>query len=171
MLQRASESLEHLGQVETLLSSQQSVERDVAWWTHCDGLTQSLNAYMPIGCGDPPLALRPFYSDLQGLIDELGKNDGRNDIAVLFGQWRAHVTEIEARNARNLEVLAGAVQRLRAMRERAVDETRVDEVIRELSHFAVSEYRVILPYDMQPRIWSVKQTRRSDLLPGEWRAL
>jgi hypothetical protein len=171
MLQRASEVAIDVSRVEVLLSTQQTVERDVAWWEHCEAVSKALDSYMPIGCGDPPLALRPFYTDLPALIEELGKGDGRNDTAALFGQWRAHVTDNEARNARHLEVLAGAVQRLRSMRDRALDESRVDDMIREISHFAVSEYRVILPVDLSPRLWSVKQTRRYDVLPGEWRVL
>ena len=167
-MQSASEG--RADRVDTLLGAQ-SVERDVAWWTHCQDVGQCLQAYLPIGCGDPPHALRPFYTDLAALCEELERNERRNETSTLFGQWRAHVTDIEARNARNLEVLAGAVQRLRSMRDRALDTGRVDETIRELSHFAVSEYNVILPYETSPRLWSVKQTRRYDLLPGEWRHL
>lgn len=164
MLQRASDGAER---VELLLSREQTNARDMAWWDHCESVSQSLGAYMPVGCGDPPVALRPYYDDLTALREDLG----RAEIAALFGQWRAHVTETEARNARNLEVIAGVVNRLREMRDRAVDGARVDELVRQLSHFVVSEYRVIMPRDVQPRLWAIRQARRLDMLPAEWRSL
>lgn len=172
MLQRASDvGFAQSAQIALLLSKEpgedQREARDMAWWNHCHAVSQNLEAYLPVGCGDPPIALRPFYDDLTALREELGKPD----TAALFGQWRARVTETEARNARNLEVLIGVVNKLREMRDRAVDGARVDELVRQISHFVVSEYRVIMPRDVQPRLWAIRQMRRLDLLPVEWRSL
>lgn len=148
-------------------------DRDSAWWQHTTQVANWIDHYCPIHFGDPPTQLRPFYANLEALIEALQEARAGNEgpIAALFGQWRAHVTDCEAICAGRLQVLAGAVAMLREMRERAHDVAPVDARIKLIGQYVVSQYRVIQPVDVPLRLWCSKVTRRYDLLPGEWRHL
>lgn len=154
------------------------VDRDVAWWQHIVRVFERLNdAYRPTNAEPCPPGLRPFYTDLGGLAeacvpDSSGKPGAT---AIALGQWRAHVLGVECENARRLEIVADAVARLREMRERTQgrppDLKLLDDMVRDLSGFIYAHYRVVPPPDAKLRLWCSRQTRRNDLLPGEWRML
>lgn len=158
-----------LASVGTLLRmpGDDGLDRDIAWWQHCCEIAACLDDYVPVKFGDAPLQLRPYLTNLQGLIDAIKSEP----FALVFGGWRAYVTETEAQNARRLGVLADAVARLREMRERAVNPDMIETKLLELGQFVVGRYRVIQPLDAVVRLWATRATRRMDLLPGEWRYL
>lgn len=148
------------------------VESDVSWWQHCVDVFGNVDAYQPARFNEPPHTLRPFYDDLAALAEACAPQNGAyQPTAVALGRWRAHVTEVEATNARRLEVLADVVARLKEMRDRAVDPKQVDDLIRSVSTFIYAHYRTVPPDGAKLRLWCTKATRRYDLLPGEWRVL
>lgn len=148
------------------------VEADVAWWQHCVDVFNTLDAYVPARFLPAPMQLRQYYADLPALADDIAPTNGIYPaLALALGQWRAHVTETEATNARRLEVVADVVRRLREMRDRAVDPRQVDDLIRQASQFIYAQYRAVPPEGAKLRLWCTRATRRHDLLPGEWRVL
>lgn len=145
------------------------VDGDIAWWQHCVDVVNTLDAYRPERFAPSPPPLNSFYDDLVALSDEIMRPN--EQVRSAFGKWRAHVTEIEAINARRLEVLADVARRLREMRERAVDVRQVDDLTRTVMGFIYAHYRTVPPENAKLRLWCQRAMRRFDLLPKEWREL
>lgn len=177
-MQRASDVAKELPALGPLFTADNTVDLDVAWWQHVVRLFGALDSYRPARCSECPLMLRTFYTNLEALAEAClpDKHGKYGATAQAFGQWRAHVTEVEAENARRLELVADAVARLREMRERTAerppDLVLLDDMVRDLSQFIYAQYRVVPPAEQSKlRLWCQRQTRRYDLLPREWRGL
>jgi hypothetical protein len=146
-------------------------DRDMATWSLWLEVRQNMGAYLP--------AKEPAPSHQIGELSKLELSEARallhdsdnSKIAFAFGQWRAVVTEHEARNAGRLMALAQLVQALTAARLRASKPEAVDQALAQLGEFIARQWRTDVPLGGDVRTWSSRITRRPDLLPFVWREI
>lgn len=83
-------------------------------------------------------------------------------LASSFGAYRLAVSDVEARNARRLLVLADAVKV-------CASHSRAFELGATIMQWVEREWRTDVPLNADLRAWSARITRRYDLLPKDWR--
>jgi hypothetical protein len=148
----------------------------VAQWRACCEVLATLEAYRPVEFDAfPSLLLAPDGSMLApaDVADRVKdpRTEAATPLGVLFGWWRAHVTDVEARNAGRLQTLAQTLQTLADLHDKAIDQTPVHERIAELGQFIEDTWRTAVPLSGDIRGWAVRITRRYDLLPRAWREI
>lgn len=159
------------GLVERLLTVRDGRERFRAQWLACCEVVDNPEWYEPLPFDSrPPLLdhLKP-QDVLDRGVDQ--KAEKATALGLLYGGWRAHVTEVEARNAARLQTLAVTLQTLADLHRKSTDPDAVSKRTAQLGLFIEGAWRVSVPLSGDVRTWASRITRRYDLLPLEWRAL
>lgn len=159
------------GLVECLLEGRTGPELHRAQWLACCEVVDHPELYRPLACDERP----PLLDHLTpGDIAERGfdaKGERATPLGVVFGSWRAHVTETEACNAARLQTLAGTLQTLADLHRRSTHPERVAARMATLGAFVEGAWGTAIPLSGDLRAWAARITRRYDLLPRAWREL
>lgn len=144
-------------------------DRDLALYRLAVELTQNLPAFAPGRYPDRP-------SDLNGMtaaqIREACEKSAT--LALLFGRFRADVTELEMHDARSLTVLARTTDTLLGLRTRTRDARtieRIERMLGDIATFLSTIWKIDLPLDCDVRHWAIVSSRNYELLPRAWRHL
>ena len=162
--------------VERLLAGDDGRERYRSQWLACCEVVQNVEWYHPLEYDAFPVLLQTSsgHALTPKDIEERGrdlKGETTTALGVMFGWWRAHVTELEALNAGRLQTLAATLQTLADLHHRSSHPEQVNGRIAELGDFVERVWRTSIPMGGDIRAWSVRITRRYDLLPRDWREL
>jgi hypothetical protein len=157
--------------VACLMSRDDGRDRFRAQWLACCEVVNNPDWYRPVAFDERP-PLLDFLTPKD--ILERGRNpkdDSTTPLGTIFGGWRAHVTDVEARNASRLQTLAVTLQTLADLHRKSTDPDVVRTRVAELGEFVERVWRTSIPMSGDVRAWSVRITRRFDLLPQDWREL
>lgn len=157
------------GVVESVLAARDGRERFRAQWLACCEVVDHPDWYTPLPFDVQPQLLG--HTNPQDLRDRGTDGERATALGVVFGQWRAHVTETEARNAGRLQTLAITLQTLADLHYKSTSPDAVAGRIAALGAFVERGWRVSVPMSGDIRTWASRVTRRYDLLPREWREL
>jgi hypothetical protein len=162
--------------VACLLTRDDGRERYRAQWLACCEVVDNPDWYRPLPCDAFPALLQTpsghmlTPKDIEDRGRDL-KGEGATPLGTVFGWWRAHVTDVEALNAGRLQTLAVTLQTLADLHRKSTDPNAVSLRIEELGAFVENVWRTLVPMSGDVRAWSVRITRRFDLLPADWREL
>jgi hypothetical protein len=157
--------------VERLLAGDDGRERYRAQWLACCEVIDNPDWYRPLDCDAfPPLLDRLTPADILAR-GRNAKDDCATALGTVFGAWRAHVTDVEARNASRLQTLALTLQTLADLHRKSSHPEQVNTRVAELGRFVEDVWRTSIPMGGDIRAWAVRITRRYDLLPAVWREL
>ena len=142
-------------------------DRDLAQYRLALELCDSLASYHPARFPE-----RPF--ELEGkTFAEVEASVSNGAFALVFGGWRAAVTELEAVSAQRLLVLCSTLGALFSLGPRTEDVTtleNIESMVTRLHTHLAWVWRLDPPgTDTDLRSWSVATARRYDLLPRSWR--
>lgn len=145
----------------------ESRERDVALYRVALDVCKSVGAHY--GPPEPPQPI----SGLSGMSLEVLRGKLRDDssFARIFGQNRASILEHEEKCARRLDVLRSTAATLVRLAQKAEDPSRLHAMLDELGTFVAHRWRIDINLDTSDRDWSLRVSRRYDLLPPSWRSL
>lgn len=155
----------------TDLVSADARTRDVALFRSAEDVLRSLEThYLPPRA---PCMLDSLRGQtLEALRDRIGGESPQNQaFARQFGEYRNVVLLHEETCARRLDVLRGTAQTLERLVAGARDPDRLRGMLTTLAEFVAARWRVDLPLGPVDRGWSLRVSRRYDLLPPTWRSL
>lgn len=142
-------------------------KRDVALFHVCRDVVETLDFYYA-----PPGPVPALPDALRGVsfpgLCELVRE--KPAVAFIFGTFRNLVLEHEETCARRLEILRSSVRTLLRLRELAHDAARINAMLTEIGAFVSEVWRRDLDVSGD-RDWSLRVSRRYDLLPRSWREL
>lgn len=144
--------------------------RDVALYRAAEDVLRSLETHY--GPPEPPKLL----DGLRGRTFESLReacSAPNSAYARQFGIFRNAVLLHEEQCAQRLDVLRSTAQLLTRLREGAREPQRLTAMLEQLASFVAQRWRLDLPLDDVPghRGWSLRVSRRYDLLPPTWRSL
>jgi hypothetical protein len=160
--------------VACLLNGNDGRERFRHQWLACCEVVEHPDSYLPVRCDErPPLLDHLSPADLEQHVLQ-AHADGSvvsKNIAKAWSAWRTTVTEVEAQNAQRLQTLAITLQTLADLFRKSSHPEQVSQRIAELGTLLERDWGLAVPMQGDIRTWSVRMTRRFDLLPAEWREL
>jgi hypothetical protein len=141
--------------------------RDVALFRTSQDVVETLALHYAVPTNVPSVP-----DALRGLSVETLRERVREQpaIAFLFGTFRNDVLEYEETCARKLEVLRGTARNLLRLRDLAHTPTLIESLLSQLGSFVHSAWGRDLDVSAD-RGWSLRVSRRYDLLPRAWREL
>lgn len=158
-------------------------ERDAADLQVCSEVVRELNRYLPAEF-DERAAFTGEYSERfskrQAVGQAIGNGldiDGARSFAEMspaaFGEWRAAVTEFEAREAQNLQMLVWTLRTLYRLRDAGFDVDAIAEMVGNVltDQWKCNPQRIPLRHDADWRAWAERGGRHRGLrfLPMTWR--
>jgi hypothetical protein len=159
------------GLVECLLEGRTGPELHRAQWLACCEVVDHPELYRPLACDERPLLLDHLTPKDVADRGFDAKSERATSLGVVFGGWRAHVTDIEARNAARLLTVAGTLQTLADLHRKSTCPDKVAARLGTLGAFVEAAWHVAIPLQGDVRAWAARITRRYDLLPVAWRGL
>jgi len=141
-------------------------ERDVALYRVAEDVLATLGEFYA-----PSRAAPVVPEPLRGISSESLRERVREPaIAFMFGTFRNLVLEHEENAARKLEVLRSTARTLLRLRDGAHAPEKLDGMVHALGSFVLSAWGKDLDLSAD-RAWSLRVSRRYDLLPTAWREL
>jgi hypothetical protein len=140
--------------------------RDVALYRVCQDVCETLGVYYarPVPVPVLPEAFRGVSTE------SLRQQVQTPAIGFSFGIFRNGVLEFEGTCARRLEVLRSTARTLLRLRDQAHSPEKLDRMLDAVGSFVHSVWGVDLDLTGD-RAWSLRVSRRYDLLPVSWREL